>query len=275
MKAKSYDAVIILLFAALACSLQALHGVLGVGSGFGMSIDLVAVPALIAFFLYGYRSSLAVLLLTAVFIALTEPSSWLGASMKLAATLPMISIPALYALFMERKFSLNRLWLNAFFALFIALLVFVVFEAVTAPPQKISGAMVIGPDGVLRTETQIQVGSLLLGLLPITAILLFAAWLILIWGKYSRKLSPMPFAQPRLLAEVLLVALFVRASGMLAAYYYYAGPVYFGAPPEGIMAAVPWHLVLGWNAAQGILEVLIAWLIAFPAGVARRYAAWW
>ena len=70
---------------------------------------------------------------------------------------------------------------------------------------------------------------LLLGLLPVAAIFLFSSWLVLIWGRYSKKLSPMPFAQPRLLAEVLLVALFIRISAMLVANYYYAGPIYLGA----------------------------------------------
>ena len=274
-RSQEYDIAIVILFAALSCALQALRGVLGIQGGYGMALDLVAVPALLAFFLYGYRSSVAVLLLASLFIALTAPDSWLGASMKLAATLPMISIPALYALFMERKFSLNRTWLNAFFALFVALFVFILFEAMTTPPTPLSVAsLVIGESGVMIVQNEIQLGGLLLGLLPVAAIFLFSFWLLLIWGRYSKKLSPMPFAQPRLLAEVVAVALFIRVAAMLAAYYYYAGPIYLSATPEGLMTAFQWYMIIGWNAAQGILEVLIAWLLVFGLGFARKYAAW-
>ena len=56
----------------------------------GMWIDLVAVSWIMAYFMFGLRSSLLVSFLGAIIITLFAPDTWLGASMKLAATLPVI-----------------------------------------------------------------------------------------------------------------------------------------------------------------------------------------
>ena len=265
------ETVMVLLFAALACALQALRWIIGIPAGAGMVIDLVAVPALIAFFLYGFRSSVAVLSLTALFIALTEPDSWLGAGMKLAATLPMLAIPALYALFMEKRFSLSRVGLSAFFALFIALSAFALWEAATTPAPALIPDLSLG---TLCAEIAVPLGDLLLGILPVAAIIIFTMWLLLSWGRHSRRLSPMPFAQPRLLAEVVLVALFIRCAAMIVATWHFAGPLYWGAGPEILVFAIPWYAILAWNAAQGVIEVAAAWLIAFGLGLAEKYSEW-
>jgi len=61
----------------------------------GMSIDFVAVPVLLAFFLFGVRCALIVsfgMFIILNFIGFFPP---VGAIMKLAATLPMFLIPAL------------------------------------------------------------------------------------------------------------------------------------------------------------------------------------
>lgn len=56
----------------------------------GMWIDVVAVSWIIAYFLLGIRSSVLVSLVGFLIITLFAPDTWLGASMKLAATLPII-----------------------------------------------------------------------------------------------------------------------------------------------------------------------------------------
>lgn len=74
--------------AAVSAVVQLIH--LGYQSPqWGMWIDLVAVSWLIAFFLFGLRSTLYVSLLGFIVITLFAPDTWLGASMKWLATAPM------------------------------------------------------------------------------------------------------------------------------------------------------------------------------------------
>lgn len=55
----------------------------------GMWLDVVAIPWLIAFFLFGPRLALIVSLLGSGVITLFAPETWLGAVMKFTATLPL------------------------------------------------------------------------------------------------------------------------------------------------------------------------------------------
>lgn len=74
--------------AALSAVVQLIH--IGYQSPqWGMWIDVVAVSWMIAFFLFGVKSSFIVSSLGALVITLFAPDTWLGASMKWIATLPM------------------------------------------------------------------------------------------------------------------------------------------------------------------------------------------
>jgi riboflavin transporter FmnP len=55
----------------------------------GMWIDIVAIPWILAFFLYREKMAFSVSVIGAIIITLVDPSSWLGASMKWLATMPM------------------------------------------------------------------------------------------------------------------------------------------------------------------------------------------
>lgn len=73
---------------ALSAVVQLLH--LGYQSPqWGMWLDMVAVPWLIAFFLFGGRLAIAVSLLGSLVITLFAPETWLGAIMKFTATTPL------------------------------------------------------------------------------------------------------------------------------------------------------------------------------------------
>ncbi|MBU2052217.1 MAG: hypothetical protein U1C50_03380 [Patescibacteria group bacterium] len=73
---------------ALSAVVQLLH--LGYQSPqWGMWLDAVSIPWLIAFFLFGGRLALVVSLLGSLVITLFSPETWLGASMKFTATLPL------------------------------------------------------------------------------------------------------------------------------------------------------------------------------------------
>uniref|UniRef100_A0A7C4M0J4 ECF transporter S component n=1 Tax=candidate division CPR3 bacterium TaxID=2268181 RepID=A0A7C4M0J4_UNCC3 len=69
----------------------------------GMWIDLVAVTWIIAFFLFGLRSSIAVSITGALIITIFDPSTWLGASMKFIATAPLYLSLYLYLRLYKKK----------------------------------------------------------------------------------------------------------------------------------------------------------------------------
>jgi riboflavin transporter len=75
--------------AALSVTVQLIH--IGYQSPtWGMWIDVVSVSWIIAYLLFGFRSSLLVSLVGALIITLFAPDTWLGASMKFVATVPVI-----------------------------------------------------------------------------------------------------------------------------------------------------------------------------------------
>ena len=89
MKALTYrEIAVAAALTALSAVTQLLH--LGYQSPqWGMWLDVVGVPWLIAFFLFGPRLALVVSLLGSLVITLFAPETWLGAVMKFSATLPL------------------------------------------------------------------------------------------------------------------------------------------------------------------------------------------
>ena len=51
---KTYWMVAGAMLSAIAVIFQLVHGVIGINTGFGMTVDLVGVPILLAFFLFGF-----------------------------------------------------------------------------------------------------------------------------------------------------------------------------------------------------------------------------
>lgn len=78
------------ILAALA-SISALFQLLHVGfkTQWGMWIDIVAVPWIVAYFLFGIKGGLMASIVGSIVITLIAPDTWLGASAKLIATVPM------------------------------------------------------------------------------------------------------------------------------------------------------------------------------------------
>jgi riboflavin transporter FmnP len=87
---------------ALSAVMQLLH--LGYQSPqWGMWLDAVAVPWLIAFFLFGTRLALTVSFLGSLIITLFAPETWLGAVMKFTATVPLWLSLWLYLIFIKAQ----------------------------------------------------------------------------------------------------------------------------------------------------------------------------
>jgi len=167
--------------AAVSAVVQLIH--LGYQSPqWGMWIDLVAVSWLIAFFLFGLRSTLYVSLLGFIVITLFAPDTWLGASMKWLATAPM--------------------WLS-------------------------------------------------LGLFSKN----FKAY-----QKKSQLILP------------LIIGLIVRSLIIIPINYFYAIPVWTGMSPAVAIHTIPWYIIAGFNSLQGLLEVILAWVIVYRFSL-NRFAA--
>jgi len=87
---KSYELTSAAALAALSASLQLVH--IGVSISY-IWIDLVAIPWIVAFLLYGGRSSLIVSIVAAMLIIFFTPFGFIGGPIKWMATLPMWLIP--------------------------------------------------------------------------------------------------------------------------------------------------------------------------------------
>lgn len=84
-------------------------------TSWGMRIDIVAVPWIIALFMFGWRASLLTTGISFILIGFIAASSWLGAGMKALATLTLL-VP-LYFSYDVRKKRLHYFWLFFMFGL--------------------------------------------------------------------------------------------------------------------------------------------------------------
>jgi|GEM_PF-536797 len=277
---KTYKLTAVAMLSALAAVFQFSHGVIGIPTNFGMTVDLVGVPIMLGFFLFGLDAAFYISILTALIITVVSPETWLGASMKFAATIPMFLVPAFWMVSMKKGFDTGKLLINIFFALFISLMLFLVsihINLVGKSSLPLSNTTVqllprfeaAGFAGVTVTASE-----LLLGLLPILAITIFCLILLHFWERYSKGFTPLIFADARAISIVLIISILVRGTAMVISNYYFAGPLFFHFSPEQLMAAVPWYLIFGWNAFQGAVETILAWMLAFKFGFVNRYSRW-
>ena len=98
---KSYEVTAAAALAAVSAALQIVH--VGIITPWSIWIDLVAVSWMVAYFLYGGRTALAVSAVGALIIAMIAPTTWLGAVMKWLATIPMILVPMVMQKAMKLK----------------------------------------------------------------------------------------------------------------------------------------------------------------------------
>ncbi|MEM3555475.1 MAG: hypothetical protein QXF56_02045 [Candidatus Micrarchaeia archaeon] len=277
---KTYKLTAVAMLSAIAAVFQFSHGIIGIQTGFGMTVDLVGVPIMLAFFLFGLDAAFYTSILTALIITLISPETWLGASMKFAATVPMFLIPAFWMLSVRKGFTLGRVLINIFFALFISLMLFLVSIHInligksTLPLSNTTVYLLPRFEAAGFSGVRVTVSDILLGLLPILAITVFCFILLHFWGKYSKGLTPLVFADARAVAILLIISILVRGIAMVVSNYYFAGPLFFHISPEKLMASVPWYLIFGWNAFQGAVETILAWMLAFKFGFVNRYARW-
>ncbi len=182
---KTYEISAFAALAAISAVFQIVH--LGYQTPWGMWIDVVAIPWILAFFLYRGRGSLIVSIIGAIIITLVAPSTWLGASMKWLATMSM--------------------------------------------------------------------------------------WLMLWFWQIIFKLKLKDFKKLRIMIPCILLGIILRGLIIIPTNYYYAIPIWTGWTPEQAMEMLPWWIIFSLNAIQGILEVVIAWLLVFKFRL-ERFKSW-
>lgn len=266
---RTYGLVATAMLAALAFVLQYANGVLGLQTGFGMTIDLVAVPVILALFLFGVESSIEVLAVATIFIALFAQTGPIGAAMKFAATAPTVIVFAAYAIARSKGGSAHVLALAA-----VAAAVF------SIGLYAAGGLMHSWLDGA---------GGLLFGLLPVLAmaLIIYAA---LRHFERQRKVKdalhkPSIFSDARMVALLALAAIAIRGAAMIVANFYFAGPLYFKISPEQFVSLInssdllffgkgaAWYAaIFAFNAMQAAIEIAVAWLIAYRFGFAKKYS---
>lgn len=182
---KTYEISAFAALAAISAVFQIVH--LGYQTPWGMWIDVVAIPWILAFFLYRGRGSLIVSTIGAIIITLVAPSTWLGASMKWLATMPM--------------------------------------------------------------------------------------WLMLWSWQVVFKLRSKDFKKLRVIIPTIILGIILRGLIVIPVNYYYAIPIWTGWTPEQAMEMLPWWIIFSLNAIQGVLEVVVAWLLVFKFRL-ERFRKW-
>ncbi|MBM3283942.1 hypothetical protein FJY90_06920 [Candidatus Gottesmanbacteria bacterium] len=90
------------------------------------------------------------------------------------------------------------------------------------------------------------------------------------------RVSKGKYADYKNIAKLILpltVGLIVRSLLVLPLNYYYAIPIWTGMPPLLAMQKIPWYIIAGFNTIQGIIDVLLAWIVVFRFRL-DRFAGW-
>jgi riboflavin transporter FmnP len=248
---KTYRLIACALLAALAFILQISNGILGFPSGFGMTIDLAAVPILLALFIFGAEYAILTLAVLTLIILTTSATGYIGALMKLAATLPMIIVPY----FMTREKTPWKEVADAFLVIVGVLALF----AISVEFAKMPGL------------------EMLAGIIPLLVVIGAGYWI----GKQGGKVD---LSDVKLAGLALLVAALARSTLMTFANLYFAGPVFYHMSPNEFIALLNavflpvlgskmgWFVIFFWNFVQSIVEFTIAWIPAYYFGFAKRHS---
>ncbi|MEM2963116.1 MAG: hypothetical protein QXW70_01790 [Candidatus Anstonellales archaeon] len=256
------------LLASIAFLFQIGNDVLGVQTGFGMTVDLVGVPILVAFFILGYETALYVAVLVAMFITFFAASSYIGAFMKFAATIPSILVPAAYLISAKKTLDFGKMC----GLVCLCLLALVGLVGLGTHLTDLSGK-IIGHK------------SLWIGLIPIFIVAVFSYIMLLIWRRYEKAVDVNALSKIQYMLFVLITVVIVRGLLMIVANFYFAGPIFFKMSSEEFIAlvegvnflwlgkGVAWYLVIFfWNAIQAAVEFVISWMIAYKFGLVKMYS---
>jgi len=83
-----------------------------------------------------------------------------------------------------------------------------------------------------------------------------------LWTIIMRK-QPEDYSKIKLLIFPGLCALILRGLLALPLNYYYAIPIWLGIPAPQAIAAIPWYVIVIFNSLQGLVDIILAWIITF------------
>jgi riboflavin transporter len=81
------------------------------------------------------------------------------------------------------------------------------------------------------------------------------------------------FTKPSRVLLPLLLGLILRNIVALPLNYYFAIPIWTGMTSSKALIAVPWYLIVIFNTLQGLVDVILAWLITYKFKLIR-FASW-
>lgn len=262
----TYALIATALLAALAFSLQLGQGFASIDTGWGMKIDLVAVPILLAFLIFGYESAFYCAILLALFITFFSGSGFIGAVMKISATLPMFVIPALFVLATKKKTDYGKV---------AALLVFGILATLAVFAASGYAGLFLAP-----------VSKEAAGLATVVVLIVISIGFLWIWRNFGQHVEISAMKNPLNASLALALAVVVRGVAMIVANIYFAGPLFFkissaqlvqmieSVPFPLLGKGVPFYFVIFfWNVVQAIVEFSIAWVIAYKFSIAEKYGS--
>jgi len=91
----------------------------------------------------------------------------------------------------------------------------------------------------------------------------FPMWMMLAVWVSILKQGPGYYAKIINLIPPVVLALLVRVMLIIPLNYFYAIPIWTGMTPEKAMEVIPWFVIAGFNAVQGLLEVGLAWVLVY------------
>jgi riboflavin transporter FmnP len=244
---KINEITIVALFAAMSAVLEL--SPMKMVTQWGMKIDLVAIPILLAFFLFGFRVALETSIVMFFAISIISPTGFIGATMKWMATVPMFIVPTLMTLKFrgERELKQKLLTLSGILISLVALIA------------------LFGTLFVLLKDKEI-ISHLLVAISCITFYLSF--WLLTRNYEFKRLGS---FKNIYFITATLILAIIVRGITTTVINYYFAIPTFFGMSTEDAIRWIPWYIIIGLNAIQGIIDVGVAWTLAFKTGISKLF----
>lgn len=79
------------------------------------------------------------------------------------------------------------------------------------------------------------------------------------------------YQKPLNLAIPVLFGLVLRSIIVLPTNYYYAIPIWTNLSPQQAINLIPWYIIVGFNTAQTLIDVIFAWVLVFRFRL-NRYA---
>lgn len=61
----------------------------------------------------------------------------------------------------------------------------------------------------------------------------------------------------------LTIGLIIRSLIIIPVNYFYAIPLWTGMSPAVAIQTIPWYIIAGFNSIQGLIDVILAWVIVY------------